>query len=243
MGVDVPARIRQRLLALPEAAMREAVLVEALAALPAGDAVRALADLAASPPVRDRAHLVAAQTVAGALERIPYALRQELYETAKAAELPAVARLFLETSPHLAQVQGEPRPPEPEQYIPGTGKTLTLGERKALARGGRRDMVSALLRDPDAAVIKNLLENPRLTEKDVVALACRRPVRGEVLRTLFASKWTARYHVRRALVLNPYTPRDLAVRLVGTLATADLRLIAADPNLAEPVRAQARSLF
>ena len=120
---------------------------------------------------------------------------------------------------------------------------MTLGERKALARRGRRDIVAALVRDPDASVIVNLLANPLLTEKDVLTVASRRPARRDVLRAIFASKWLCRYHVKRALVMNPFTPDDLAVRLAGGLIETDLRLIAADAQLRLPVRAQARALL
>ena len=242
------ARLAHRLAALPEPAMREAVLVELLGAMPPAEAVHALAELQdGATRMRTPAYLVSVGAIAGALERVPYAVRRDIYEAAKSANLEEVARLFL-SWPRGVERSGappvdEPPPPEPEQYVAGAGRTLTLGERKALARGGRRDLLAALLRDPDASVIANLLENPRLTEKDVLAVASRRPVRGDVLRALFASKWVARYHVKRALVLNPYTPGDLAVRLVGTLFATDLRLVAADAQLAEPVRAQARGLL
>ena len=219
--------------------MRAAVLVEALEAMAPEQAVKALAELQLGATRRSRADLVAATTLAIALERLPYAVRRDLYETAKGAGLDGVARLFFTVAP----AQDEPAATEPEQFVPGAGRTLTLGERKAMARGGRRDVLAALLRDPDASVIKNLLENPRLTEKDVVTVAARRPVRGDVLRALFASKWLARYHVRRALVLNPHMPGDLAIRLVGTLAASDLRAVADDAQLAPPVRAQARALL
>lgn len=234
------ARLAHRLAALPEPAMREAVLVELLGAMPPAEAVHALAELQeGAMRTRTPAYLVAVGAIAGALERVPYALRRNLYEAAKSANLDDVARLFFSAPPP----KHEPPPPGPEQYVPGAGRTLTLGERKALARGGRRELLSALLRNPDASVIANLLENPRLTERDVLAVASRRPVRGDVLRVLSASRWVTRYHVKRALVLNPYTPGNLAVRLVGTLFANDLRLVAADAQLAEPVRAQARGLL
>jgi len=233
------ARLAQRLASLPEPAMREAVLVELLGTMPPAEAVHALAELQdGATRTRAPAYLITASTIAASIERVPYAVRRDLYEAAKAEKLEDVARLFFSAPP-----KEEPPPPQPEQYVAGAGRTLTLGERKALARGGRRDLLAALLRDPDASVIANLLENPRLTEKDVLAVASRRPVRGDVLRALFTSRWLARYHVKRALVLNPYTPGDLAVRLVGTLFASDLRLVAADAQLAEPVRAQARGLL
>jgi hypothetical protein len=42
-------------------------------------------------------------------------------------------------------------------------------------------------------------------------------------------------------VLNPYTPTDLAARLVVLLARTDQRAVAEDPSLHESVRAAARA--
>jgi hypothetical protein len=235
--VDLVARLVHRLSVLPEPAMRAAVLVEELAALPPADAVAALATLAdLAARERNPSVLIAISALGGALERLPYGLRRDLYEAAKAASLTTIAQTFFGAPP-----TPQPPVPLPEQAVPGTGRTMTLGERKTLARGGRRDLVAALLRDPDARVIANLLENPRLTERDVVTVAARRPVRGEVLRQIFISRWCARYHVKRALVMNPHTPGDVALRLVLALAPADLQKVADDAQLAAPVRAQARA--
>lgn len=239
-SVDAAVRLAHRLAVLPEATMREIVLAERLAVMAPATAVRILAELQ-SGATRHRTpeFLVAMATLATSVERLPYSVRRDLYEAAKEAALEGVARIFFTTAPaHL-----EPPPPGPEQYVPSARRSVTLGERKSLARRGRRDSVTALLRDPDASVIVNLLANPMLTEKDVVAVAARRPARGEILRAIFASKWLQRYHVKRALVMNPYSPDDLAVRLAGGLNETDLRLVAADAQLAPGVRAQARALL
>ncbi len=213
--------------------MREAIVAETLAAATAEDAVALLHELlhAREPDP------VALDSVTAALAgRLTYDLRATLYAAAKDANLPEVARLFFTTS------TDEP-PPEPEQPLSGAGRALTLGERKSLARAHRREVLVRLLRDPDAAVIKNLLLNPRLTERDVLTVASRRPVRGDVLRVVAASRWITRYHVRRALVMNPHTPAELAIRLLGALVEADLRAVAFDANLAVAVRDQARVLL
>jgi hypothetical protein len=61
-------------------------------------------------------------------------------------------------------------------------------------------------------------------------------------RTLFRNpRWKPRYAVRRALVLNPYTPSDLAAQLVGLLSEPDLRRVENDAQLPDPVRAAARA--
>ena len=116
--------------------------------------------------------------------------------------------------------------------MPG-GRELTLGERKSAARGRRRELLDRLLRDPDESVLTILLGNPRITEADVVRLAARRPTTAAAQRTILRSeRFIARYNVKRALVFNPYTPTDLAARLVVLLdaprsARGRRRLVAA----------------
>lgn len=210
--------------------MREAVLAQELAALaPAAAAEVLAAILAAARAPRSSGDLVAAAALPAAITRLPYDVAAGLYAAAKSQNLHDVARLFIARG-------GEDPPAEPERFVPAAGRALTLGERRSLARGRRREVLGALLMDPDAGVIRALLENPLLTERDVIAVAARRPVRGDVLRVLFASRWVLRYHVKRALVMNPHTPVELAVRLLPSLIEADRRLVAADANLSRPVR-------
>lgn len=119
----------------------------------------------------------------------------------------------------------------------GFGRPLTLGERKTLARRRDRNLLVRVLQDPSPDVIAILLENPSLTELDVVRLAARRPIDPETLRIIFRStRWAVRYPVRRALVQNPYCPLDLALRMVLLLNASDARLLASSPALRAPLR-------
>jgi hypothetical protein len=123
----------------------------------------------------------------------------------------------------------------------GKGRPLTLGERKSLARRRDRNLIARVLRDPHPDVIRILLGNPALTEEDVVRLCARRPVTPEVLREIFAStRWIVRYRVRRALVLNPFTPLDVAMQLAAHLTDQDARLVADSGELSDPLREACR---
>jgi hypothetical protein len=140
-------------------------------------------------------------------------------------------------------LSSQPPPPGTPQAaeLPG-GRELTLGEKKSLARGRRREVLDRLLRDPDESVLTILLGNPRITEDDVVRLAARRPTTAGAQRTILkCERFIARYAVKRALVLNPYTPTDLAARLVVLLTRPDQRAVADDHSLNETVRATARA--
>jgi hypothetical protein len=167
------------------------------------------------------------------------ALLVALREEAAGRSLLALGRL-------LRRPVDRPSAITPDDRIPdyGTGRPLSLGERKALARKPSRASFDKLLRDPDPAVIRNLLRNPKLTEDDVIALACRRPARADALREIAQlSKWTGRPRVRMSIVLNPSSPPDVAVPLVSLLLRHELRLVLEVTDALPAVRAAARDLL
>lgn len=162
-----------------------------------------------------------------------YERHAALYDAARALDDPQLSRLLLSSQPP------PPGAPKPAEAL--GGRELTLGERKSLARGRRREVLDRLLRDPDESVLTILLANPRITEDDVVRLAARRPTTAGAQRTILRSeRFIARYGVKRALVLNPYTPTDLAARLVVLLTRPDQQAVANDPSLSDSVREAAR---
>jgi len=115
-----------------------------------------------------------------------------------------------------------------ERRVPdyGKGRSLTLGERKALARRPTRKMLDRLLTDPHPSVIYNLLNNSITTEDDIVRLAAKRPLRVEIMAEIARHpKWNVRRRVRLALVLNPGCPPELGVPLVGLLMRSELKIV------------------
>jgi len=128
---------------------------------------------------------------------------------------------------------------EDEKAIPdfGSGRPLTLGERKSLARKRDRDLLMRVLRDPHEDVIEILLGNPTVTEEDIVRLAARRPIAPTILRKVFRStRWIVRYRVRRVLCLNPHTPLDVSLSLVRHLSAPDRKLVRESTELPDELR-------
>jgi hypothetical protein len=124
------------------------------------------------------------------------------------------------------------------------GRSITLGERKALARGRDRFMLDRLLRDPHPAVIRNILSNPRVTEDDVIRLASRRPTFPDVQVEIARSpRFGHRPRVRLAIVQNPFSPTSLSVPLVPLLVKQDLASVVAGTELPAVVRAAAIELL
>ncbi len=170
-------------------------------------------------------------------ERLEYELLSALYRELKTGHLGEAATLLLPGHCHRT-ILGAPGP-----RLPG-GRELTLGERKSLARAAPRETIDHLLRDPEPMVIRLLLRNPRLVERDVVGLAARRPAQPEVIREIMASsRWLARYPVKHAIVLNPGVPNELALRLLPFMTRKHLSEISRDPALPTVRRQAARRLL
>jgi hypothetical protein len=236
MAVPVTApRCARRLAALPAPQMRRAALREVLSSLTPADAARLCGELVRRG--RDGApYDVALLALNAVLDGgdLGYEQHAQLYDQARHLGDDALARLLLSAAPP------PPGTPPPAVAIPGF-RELTLGQKKSLARGRRREVLERLLRDPDVSVLRILLSNPRLTESDVVRVAARRPTTAAAQRAVFScERFITRYTVKRALVLNPYTPSDLAARLVPLLTLVDLEEVAEDSGLAEQVRQAAR---
>ncbi|MBI5048864.1 MAG: hypothetical protein HZB54_07950 [Deltaproteobacteria bacterium] len=118
---------------------------------------------------------------------------------------------------------------------------ITLGERRAISKGWIRDKLDRLLPDPDPIVIANNLNNPKITEKEIVKIASKRPNSPNILRLISTHKrWGARYVIKKALVQNPYTPPRISLGLLELLFSQDLKEVAKDGSLHPQVRLAAK---
>jgi hypothetical protein len=233
-----------RLEALREGRMRVAMLVEALREGEPTSWIAAFDELVIrSQHFSDPGALLALDSLIHAIPELPYATCKALYEAAQETGRPAIARLFLTTSPESDLPAQLKRELQPERPLRPTGRPLTLGERKALARTHRRDQLLLLLRDPHPAVVAILLDNPHVTEADIVKVAAARPAAPEALTKIAAHpRWSVRHAIKRALVLNPAMPLADAIRIATTLAPGELSSLASDPALPEPLRTHAAQL-
>ncbi len=126
----------------------------------------------------------------------------------------------------------------------GRGRPLTLGERKSLARTHDRQLIQRVVRDPHPDVIRILLDNPSLTEEDVVRVCAARPNDPSVLQTVYRHRrWVVRYRPRNAILRNPDTPLDTALLLAPLLRKGELKEAASSSELAAPVRLSCRAIL
>ena len=122
-------------------------------------------------------------------------------------------------------------------------QAMKVGERLKLALKGNRDARTLLLRDANRLVQRFVLQNPRISEEEVIMLAKNRNVDRELLDGICRRKdWISNYQVRLALATNPKTPLATAVRFVPTLLPRDLRLLAKSKNVPAAICATAKRL-
>ena len=114
---------------------------------------------------------------------------------------------------------------------------LTLGERIASARRCSQALIKVFLFDPDPKVFAALLINQRLREDDLLQIASSPQATPAKLVMIAADmKWSYRYAIRKALVLNPITPRATAASQLRFLSRRDLIAIHRNPQLSVYLR-------
>jgi hypothetical protein len=167
-------------------------------------------------------------------------LLERLREEAAGRKLLSLDRMLRRT-PHAAVEQRQHEPPVPDY---GTGRELTVGERRSLARRPSRRSFEKLLRDPHPLVIQQLLQNPKLTEDDVIRLVAHRPARAETLTEIARlPRWLSRPRVRLAMLLNPGTPEHIAVPLLVACTRGELREVFQSGDTPVLLRATAGELL
>jgi hypothetical protein len=114
-------------------------------------------------------------------------------------------------------------------------------EKVKVATRGTREERSILVRDPNRLVAAAVMSSPKLTEQEVESFAKMANVTEEVLRVIGTNRaWTKNYNVVAGLVRNPKTPVAISMNLLQRVNDKDVRLIATDRNVPEPVRIAAR---
>lgn len=163
----------------------------------------------------------------------------EIYSISKERGYLEIVRMF---SFIPAKKKAEDNPED--VYVDVRFKDVPLGVKKSLGRLGNRDLVNRLLHEQEPSVIEQILNNPGLTEDQVVRIAAKRPTSDKVLSVIAQNKkWSSRYRVQRALVSNPYTPTDISVRLITMMMKQDLIEVRDDTSLHIELRRAAAELI
>jgi hypothetical protein len=124
-----------------------------------------------------------------------------------------------------------------EEYIIARLPQLPLGQRITLARRGPARVAGALIAAGHAQVLEIALDNPRLTEAQVLKVLWRDNLPQVVVLTVANHrKWSQHYNVRLALVRNSATPLSIVLSYLPQLTVVDLRELAAPGIVPENLR-------
>ncbi len=234
------AKILSDLTALPEERMRLDLLGRRLSVLEPEGAAR-LIDAIYKKGAEDKAARRFLSILVNP-EGLKKALGEEkfgsIYHASVKMGLRKVSRLFTDLPPRKTGVAGYEKEEEAKMEF------ITLGQRRMMSKSNVKDTIDRLLSDPDVMVVENLLNNPRITEKEVLKIASKRPNSALILKLVSTHRvWSKRYEVKKAIILNPYTPPRISVALLDMMLTQDLKLIADDKTIHSQVRLSAKDLL
>ena len=123
-----------------------------------------------------------------------------------------------------------------ETILKGT-VAIPRGQKINLARRATGRVAAALLVSEDRELIRAALDNPFLTEANLVRVLTHENLSSSVVELIAThEKWSCRYHLRLALVRNPLTPFARVLAFIPNLALTDLRDICLDRRMPDPVR-------
>ena len=115
-------------------------------------------------------------------------------------------------------------------------QTMSVSEKLDLARKASKEARSILIRDSNKLVQLAVVNSPKITESEILAIASNRQVNDDVLKEIAMNKeWLRNYQIRLALVNNPKTPLSIAMAQVTYLNRRDLSLLAKSKGVPRPL--------
>ena len=114
---------------------------------------------------------------------------------------------------------------------------LPLGQKVTLARRGPARVAGALLAEGHAQVLEGILDNPNLTEAQVLKVLSREKLpQGVITAIAQHRKWSCIYNVRLALVRHPASTLSTILTYLPQLTVSDLRELASPGIVSESLR-------
>ncbi len=114
---------------------------------------------------------------------------------------------------------------------------LPLGQKITLARRGPARVAGALLAEGHAQTIPIMLDNPYMTEAQILRVLSREKLPAPVIPAIVQHrKWSISYNVRLALIRHPSAPLGTILSYLPELAVSDLRELAAPGIVPESLR-------
>lgn len=120
---------------------------------------------------------------------------------------------------------------------------MTVSQKIKTAMRGSREERTILIRDPNKLVSLSVLSSPKVSAREIESYARMANVSEDLLRVVATTRaWSKHYSIVKALAFNPKCPIAVSMTLVSRLVEKDIRMLAIDRNIAEPVKVLARKI-
>ena len=145
----------------------------------------------------------------------------------------------------VSGMQGDDAPGDAEEKaLAVLIKDMNVAQRIKLAMFGNQTARTILLRDTNRLVPLYVLDNPRITDNEIVEIARNTNVDDSILRAVGNNlQWMKAYQVKINLVSNAKTPIDVAMRWLKYITEKDLGRLAKSKNVPQVVANQAKKLL
>lgn len=121
---------------------------------------------------------------------------------------------------------------------------MGVKDRVKLGMKGDREARNILIRDPNKLVSGAVVNNPRISEKEVENISSMRSLSEDILRQIATNRqWARSYPIMHALVKNPRLPIANAITIMTRLQLRDLVALSKNRNVSDAVRKQAGRLY
>lgn len=163
---------------------------------------------------------------------------EEIYEESEAQRLAAVDKIIGELRTEEEEIPGE--------RISMINRIMKMGvkDRVKLGMKGDREARNILIRDPNRLVSSAVVNNPRISEQEVEAIASMRSITEDILRQVAANRqWSRSYNIMHNLARNPRTPIANVMTIMSRLQLRDLTALSKNRNVSDAVRRHATRLL
>ncbi len=124
-----------------------------------------------------------------------------------------------------------------EDNILKKSEAAPRGEKITLARRASGRVVMGLLKTEDHELIQACLDNPFLTEAQLLKVLVLESLPSAVVKLVVQHpRWCSRYHVRLSLIRQPATPLPRVSEFISHMALADLQDISLDRRMRPEVK-------
>jgi hypothetical protein len=119
-----------------------------------------------------------------------------------------------------------------ESHINEKILSMPLGIKITLAKRASSNVLMRLIADGMKEVANACLDSPYIIESDISKIISMKKIASHVIQEIAKHpKWSCRYHIQWALILNNHTPLSSVVNFLKNMRTADLKELYAAPDL------------